>query len=534
MTVGDINKDGNADMVVTDFGAGTEVVLSGRGDGSFTRADYPVGNATYSAVLADLNNDGWLDLAAADRNSGSLLVFLNQRNGKFGPSAPFLAGCSPFQGCVLQGLAAGDFNRDGFMDLASPGAILLGNGNGTFQAPQHFQSGSEPAMLVSADFNKDGFADLLIGNSGATNISILFGTPASMSRPLGFRTGAQPRDIVTADFDGDGKIDLAVAAAGDNQVNIFLGTGNGLFTQGTNLAVKQPGALIAKDLNGDGKMDLAVSSDYGTTIFLGNGDGTFHGVAQYPNFYGDCTFNAIQSTAAPCFVSADFNGDGIPDLAGALWIQDTVSIMLGNGDGTFRAGWTSPSTNDVPQGLATGDFNRDGKTDLAVSGYYGSVTVFPGRGDGTFGAAVAVRTGSNIGSGLAVGDVNGDGNPDIVLAGGSGSSIISLSVVVIPGNGDMTFGAPVSLLADQAPNAVVLADVNGDGRLDIASANLSSGDVSVLVNQGNLSFAPESLYGAGGAPVVIRAADFNRDGRKDLVVVNQNSSDLNILLHAPR
>src|SRR5206468_3485484 len=99
---------------------------------------------------------------------------------------------------------------------------------------------------------------------------------------------------------------------------------------------------------------------------------------------GDCTANAFQSNAAPCFVAADFNGDGIPDLAAAVWINGTVSFLLGNGDGTFRAGAQTLQIADTPQGLAAGDFNHDGRIDLAVSGLFGKVYVFPGNGDGTF------------------------------------------------------------------------------------------------------------------------------------------------------
>ncbi len=534
VTAGDANLDGIPDLIVTDFGAGTEVVLLGNGDGSFNRTDYPAGNSPFQAVLTDFNGDGLPDLAAADRNSGSVVVMLNQGAGVFGPSASFLAGCSPYQGCTFQGLAAGDFNGDGRIDLATPGAILQGNGDGTFQAPRHFHSGAFPWLVASADFNHDGYSDLLLGNSAATNISILMGTPLSMTQPDGFASGTQPKDAAAADFNGDGNADLAVAASADNQVNIFLGQGNGRFTKGVSLAVRQPGAVLAADLNHDGKTDLAVSSDYGTSIFLGNGDGTFTAGATYPTFYGDCTFNAIQNTAAPCFATADFNGDGIPDLVGALWIEDTVSFLLGNGDGTFHLGPQNLTVADVPQGIAVGDFNHDGKIDVAVSGYYGSVTVFPGNGDSTFGAGVAVATGTTIAVGLAVGDVNGDGNLDIVLAGGSSDSEISLGLFAITGNGDMTFNAPVPLLADEGPNGVVLADLNGDGLIDIASANLLGDDVTVLINQGNLTFAPETLYGAGGGPVVVRSANLHANGQPDLIVVNQNSNNVSILLHAPQ
>ncbi len=534
ITAGNLNGDGKPDLVVTDFGAQTAIVLLGNGDGSFQRRDYSVGTTSFQAVLADFNGDGLLDIAVADRNSDTALVLLNQGDGVFGPYAAYPAGCSPFQSCTFEGIAAGDFNHDGKMDLATPGAILLGNGDGTFQAAQHFHSGAFPWQVASADLNHDDFSDLLVANSAGLNMSVLLGTPVSISRPLGFAPGNDPKDVVAADWNGDGEVDLAVAAAGDNAVNIFLGEDNGRFTKGASLPAQQPGALIAADLNKDGKTDLAISSLNGTWIYLGNGDGTFRAGAQYPSFYGDCTFNAVQQTASPCFATADFNHDGIPDLVGAVWISGTVTFLLGNGDGTYRPGPQTLTVSDVPAGLAVGDFNHDGNIDVAVSGYYGSVTIFPGRGDGTFGAGVIVATGSTTGAGLAAADVDGDGNLDIVLAGGAGGSVVSLAVFVIPGNGDLTFRAPIALGADESPNDVVIADFNGDGRLDIASVNVLGDSVTVLVNQGNLTFAPEALYGAGSGPVVIRSANLNKDGLTDLVVVNQNSSDINVLLHAPR
>ena len=131
---------------------------------------------------------------------------------------------------------------------------------------------------------------------------------------------------------------------------------------------------------------------------------------------------------------------------------------------------------------------------------------------------------------MAVGDLDGDGNPDIVIAGGSGSSIIYLAVYVITGNGDLTFNAPVALQADESPNGVVLGDFNGDGKLDIASANILSNDVTVLLNTGHLTFAPQTLYAAGGGPAVIASAALTQNGKADLLVVNENGNSVTVLL----
>jgi hypothetical protein len=529
IATGDINRDGRPDLAVTDFGAGTIVVLLGNGEGAFTRSDYPSGTEPYQAVLADFNGDGLPDLAAPDRASNSVFVRLNQGGGVFGPSVTYPARCSPFESrtCTLEGLAAGDFNHDHKMDLATPGGILHGNGDGTFQATVPFYSGNVPLFVAAGDLNRDGFTDLLVGNSGSTNISVLLGNPQSVSQPPHLAAGNKPKAIATADFNGDGLADVAVAASADNVVHILLGAANGTFTPGTDLPVQQPGAVVAADLNGDGIMDLAIGSDYGTMIYLGRGDGTFTAGSQYAAI-GDCTPTAFATTAAPCLVVADFNGDGILDLAGAVWINGTITILLGNGDGTFRTGSQTVVVSDTPQSLAAGDFNKDKKMDLAVSGFFGSVYVFPGKGDGTFGNAVTVKIGSTA-AGLVVGDLDGDGNLDLVVAGGGESnSSVSLNVFVVPGNGDLTFKTPIALLADAEPNGVVLGDFNGDGLMDIASANFLADDVSVFINRGNMSFGAQTLYGTGGGPVALAAASH------DILSVDQYSADVTVLVRGPK
>lgn len=178
----------------------------------------------------------------------------------------------------------------------------------------------------------------------------------------------------------------------------------------------------------------------------------------------------------------------------------------------------------------SGDFNRDGQIDVAVSGFYGSVYLFPGKGDGSFGSVVTIKF-NVTGAGLAPGDLDGDGNPDLLLGGGFSQSTISLNVFVAYGHGDLTFETPVPLLADEAPNGI---DFNSDGRMDIVSANLFADDASVLINNGNRSFARQILYGVGKGPVVAAAADLNGDQRTDILVVNQTFGDVSVLLHTRR
>jgi FG-GAP-like repeat len=528
LAAGDLNRDGTPDLVVSDQVSNQIIVLLGNGDGSFQRTNFASSHAPYGLVLADFNGDGLPDVAVADGLSTLISVWINQGGGLLGNPTDIPTACT---NCNLQSITSGDFNHDGKIDLATPASILYGHGDGSFQAPATFLSGSDPTVVAAADFNRDGYSDLVVGNGGATNLSLLLGNPRVVRQPLSPQVGYSPRAVATADFNGDHQADLAVVVNGANGARILLGKGNGTFTQGVTLPVASPGALVAADFNGDGNTDLAVSGETGASIFLGNGDGTFTTGAQYAGFYGDCTDN--QWPAHTCFAVADFNGDGIPDLAGALWIQDQVMFLFGNGDGTFRRG-PILTLSDAPQGLAAGDFNHDGKMDVVVTGYLGTVQVLPGNGDGTFASPVIIQLPIGGLAGVAAGDVDGDGNLDIVVAGGGGASFISLGVYILTGNGDLTFNPPFALVADEMPNGILLADLNGDGKLDIASANVSGNNVAVLVNQGNLKFAPAILYGTGGSPAMLVSADFNGDGLPDMASVNQYSGSLTILFHAPK
>lgn len=180
VAAGDLNKDRLPDLVISDFGAGTLIVLLGNGDGSFQRADYPNGTEPYQAAIGDFNDDGLADLVAPDRQANTVVVRLIQGGGVFGPAESYPAGCSPFgvRTCTLEGVATGDFDKDGKTDLATPGAILHGNGDGTFQSPAVFYAGSQPISVASADLNRDGWSDIVVCDASATNVSILFGDRA--------------------------------------------------------------------------------------------------------------------------------------------------------------------------------------------------------------------------------------------------------------------------------------------------------------------------------------------------------------------
>ncbi|PYJ87455.1 MAG: VCBS repeat-containing protein [Verrucomicrobia bacterium] len=270
------------------------------------------------------------------------------------------------------------------------------------------------------------------------------------------------------------------------------------------------------DFNGDGKLDLAVATD-SIWVFLCKGDGTF----QRAGVYGGKAFSVV---------AGDFNADGKLDLAVAPfdyypYPQDSVSILLGNGDGTFKPG-ASLRAGSLPYALACGDFNRDGRLDLAVANYgsysNADVSVLLANGDGTFQTAVGYRVGKNLTS-VAVGDFNGDGKPDLVVANQHANS-----VSILLGNGDGTFKSAVNYGAGTIPVDVAVGDFNADGKPDLAVASFGSWDrisatytnsgVSVLLGKGEGTFQTAVNYGAGMSSYSVAAGDFNGDGKLDLTV----------------
>jgi hypothetical protein len=328
--------------------------------------------------------------------------------------------------------------------------------------------------------------------------------------------GASPSSIAAADLDGDGKPDL-VAATGPGGVSVLRSLGNGTFAVAVAYPLSTlPNAVLALDLNGDGKPDLAVAQVTQThlSVLLNVGDGTFGPAADYAVPVG-CSINAI--------AAADVNGDGWSDLAVTCQGTNWVCVLRNLGNGAF-----APAVKYISGAqtwtVAAADLNGDGKADLVTNAQNGnSVSVLLNLGNDTFAPAVNYSTGLGwFPSLVTAADLNGDGWPDLVVAGDFVDSAFNTENLTVLFNlGDGAFApSEVGYIKEGWVGSIAAADLNADGKLDLAVTTVKGERVSVLLNLGNGTFAPEVSYLAGRAPGSVTATDVNGDGLPDLAVAN--------------
>ena len=334
IAIGDFNGDGKLDLAVASTG-GTVSVLLGKGDGTFqSPINYAVGQA-YSIAIGDFNGDGRQDLAVSiEANNGGVDVLLGNGDGTFQPAVNYSTGADSDY------VAVGDFNADGKLDMvvssynAFTVSVLLGNGDGTFRAPTNYGVGNYPRAVVVADLNGDGKLDLASANQDSGTVSILIGRgDGTFQSAVNYSCGDYPQSIATADLNGDGAPDLVVANQNGLDVGVMLGNGDGTFQPPVHYPVSfRPQRIALADLNGDGKLDLAVGY-YACTgsasppcpnskfsVMLGNGDGSFQAPADFSG--------GTYLDTAPAFAVGDFNGDGRMDLAEPLSLGQAISILL--------------------------------------------------------------------------------------------------------------------------------------------------------------------------------------------------------------
>ena len=390
-----------------------------------------------------------------------------------------------------------------------------------------------PPLSGSATVNNLTQNGLLLGNinlagPGALDLRLTASAPSGDNAQY---------PITVGDFNGDGFPDLATPNVSDNSVRVLLGRGDGTFQVGPTLAVDcTPAGSTVGDFNGDGFLDLAVAcggagdgalklaqgatityvqpTPHEVSVLLGNGDGTFRQQVQYfiqENFF------------ATAIGVGDFNGDGAPDLVVAA-SDSLVAVLLNNGDGTFTA-QQPVNSGSATQNLVVGDFNRDGFLDVAVNNFNGdSVTVLLGDGNGGFQSPKQYQVGSGP-VGIAAADFNHDGILDLAVTNNRGSSIS-----VLLGNGDGTFQSQHPYSVPGAPFGIAAADFNGDGLSDLAVSNEGENTVGVLLGNGDGTFQPQQTYTVGTLSFGLAATDLNGDGVPDIAAADPTTPVMNLLL----
>jgi uncharacterized repeat protein (TIGR01451 family) len=688
IAAGDFNRDGYPDLVVSNYPDTTVSVLLGNGDGTFRQAvQYNSGAAnSQSVAIADFNGDGIADIAVGT-DSNYVGILLGNGDGSFQVARTYSA--APFAITAATSVVAGDFNGDGKMDLATVGvycwSILLGNGDGSFQAPLFTQYPTWTATPVIGDFNADGKLDLAFsyGNSGSQGIGILFGNGnGTFQAPLTFPGASSFSSVAAGEFNGDGRPDLVLLDGPNRAVRLLLGAVPALnvsmthtsgFFQGqsgatysitvtNNQAVSTAGAVTVTDTMPAGLTAISISGEgwgcapvtltcarsdslapgaaypaitvtvdvasnapsqvvnqvslsgggaasasatdptsisvpiMGTTTTLTAspspsnlgqdvtltatvtggpilGKVTFYDGASilgvgtldfithlatlttnllpagtrtlHAHYGGDgidapSTSAPITETvrAAPSLGFVPSGGYGVPGNADSIAVGDFdrngktdiaiangsgVSILLGNGDASFQQP-VNYTANAAAYFVTLGDFNGDGKTDLVTANpANNNISVFLGKGDGSFQPPVNYSTGSGPNS-VAVGDLDGDGATDLAVANSA-----SNTVTIFLGNGDGTFRSLVSYPVGSSPYSVTMADFNGDSKPDLALTSWA-GSVSVLLGNGDGTFQAAVNFPAGSNPVFVAAGDFNGDGKPDLAVANGGGSNISVLI----
>ena len=467
--------------------------------------------------------------------TGSLLF------GQAPPLAvPFIDQASPASlvpGSTSLTLTGANFNQNAVVTLVGPGV-------GSEQSTSTTVNSSGTQIVASFSSSPvtsiEGILGVTVTNpsgeiSNIVYLPVTFPTSTvNVHSNSSFPLSAAPTAVVTGDFNGDGSIDFAVTNQSSGSVLILLGSTNGTLYSGNSYSVgRAPAGIASGDFNGDGKLDLVVANgqDQTLTILLGNGDGTFTVSPSTP------TTDAYPAS----IVVADFNGDGKLDLAvvnmcgsnplmcypaAAPQGPFVLTILLGNGDGTFTPTPTSPTVGNQPSYMTAGDFNSDGLIDLAVSNMGdGTVTILMGNGDGTFTPTTNPPTTGTEPQGIVAADFNGDGALDLAVVNqidGTVSILLNQNcATVTPLNCTFATSKPPTRVGN-SPLAIATADLNGDGFLDLVITNSADNTISVLLGNGSGGFTavvpqqPQNFV-TPPRPISLALADVNRDGRVDVV-----------------
>jgi hypothetical protein len=599
VAIGDLDGDGKPDIAVANEGSDTVSVLRNTSsNGSITSAsfatkvDFATGLSPYAVAIGDLDGDGKPDLAIANNDSASVSVLRNTSSSGSIISTSFAAKVDFAAGAGTRTVAIGDLNGDGKADLAllyDDGVSVLRNSSsmgsmtsGSFADKVNFKTGITNSFSIAiGDLDGDGKPDLAFTDWINQSVSVLRNNPlfppeiisfTPTSGPVGTSvtiTGTNFNTIAANNIVKFGATQATVSAATSTSLTVTVPAGATYepitvlnkpatlmsaaskpfittFTPTKNdityqdimekvdfTAVANPISIAIGDLDGDGKSDLAVANKGGTTVSIyRNASGS--GSITTSSFAAKVDFT---TGASPYSVSiGDFNGDGKADLAVANSGGTTISIFLN----TSQSGSISFATKldfsvgTAPYFIAIGDLDGDGKADLAVANY-GSATVSVLRNTSvsnniSFAAKIDFPTTSSNPYSVAIGDLDGDGKPDLAVANNNVSTFSTFRNT--SNSGSISFASKVDFAAGGSPSYIAIGDLDGDGKADIAVSNASSQSVSVFRNTsgiGSISVSTKVDFTTGFGPQAVAIGDLDGDGKADLAISNAGGPSVSLL-----
>ncbi len=469
-------------------------------------------------VAEDFDGDGKPDLVTIDEE-GTVAMVRGRGDGQFEPSVTLLA--SSF----MTSIAVGDFNEDGRLDVAAVGAgkllLLLNSGDGGFVATQPIVAIGYRSTLAVGDINGDGHLDLIATDPDETALNVVLGNGDGTLRPAVLTpTVENPLQVLLADINGDGKLDLILSTGGLGGVSAMLGRGDGTFLTPSVYSVSSITRLAVADLNGDGALDLvAADGNSGdTSVLLNDGRGTFGPEQRFP-----------VGRAANDLAVTDLDGDGHLDVIIAngddyLGTGQALTVLLGTGDGSLGPAQAVIAGPMAAGFLATGDFDSDGRADVAMSSlatFWLSVAFGDGQGTFRSSRSDAVDGGNNFSQPiLLTGEVNGDARSDLLLLDLSNGQV---SPLLGSGDGSFVAVAPVATNFHVPP---AIRDFDGDGLMDMVG--IEANQVVWYRSLGDGGFGPGTALGDAGQPSQLTLGRLTSSGFLDAVVGSQNA--LNVFL----
>ena len=538
IAVGDFNNDSQLDLVVTNLFSSNIGVFHGYGNGTFSNQmtySTKMGTRPNNAVVGDLNNDGQVDIVVTLSAVSGILVFLGNGNGTFSRQLIYTTGSqSAPSACVLA-----DVNNDHRLDAVVTDeatgkvVILHGDGHGHFFDVRYYSTGSDssPKSVTFGDFNNDNILDIVVANFNVGTIGVFLSfTYISGVREGTYSTGSfsHPRAVTLADFNKDEKLDIAMTNYGLGNVGVLLNDANKAFGVQIMLStgdLSLPASIAAGDLNSDSELDLVVanSGSENLGILYGQGNGSFS---------SQTTFSTGLRSIPISVMIADINDDKKLDIVVADCATDSILTLLKYDIGALeKHGMHSTGTNSFPVSVAVGDLNNDGWLDFVVANY-GShhVGVFLGLGHGFFSNQTTYPTGSgSFPRSIALADFNNDTYLDMIVCNFWGNTI---GIFLSFGNGTFSDGVTYSTGENSHPQSIAIGDLNDDNYLDIVVANNNDNNIGVFLGYNNGIFSTLRTYstGSNSVPCSVAIGDFNNDNQLDIIVVNYLGDGVGIFI----